>query len=290
MPFRDTILPLTSSRTLGQVTILAIAMGLYSLIPILKEYTSYRDLGDIPSDVHAALSLVLGCLLVFRTNAAYGRWWEARILWGSLINTSRNLSIKLTSLIPRSTADTGKMLGLIKVFPFQLMEHLRTPSPIDTRDTPTIASEADTNRSSVSHAPVKTVQMIYQWLGNMKRTKSVDGDELRIIDVELARLLDICGACERIARTPFVKSYRIFCRQCIALFLLSFPWGVGQDFGWWTPVLTIIVSYFMIGMEIVAEHVEDPFGLDEDDLDLEGMCKTIERSVDEIQYRFENNT
>ena len=65
----------------------------YALLPLLKEYSSYKDIGDTPSDLHAALSLVLGWLLVFRTNAAYARWWEARTLWGSLINCSRNLAI-----------------------------------------------------------------------------------------------------------------------------------------------------------------------------------------------------
>jgi putative membrane protein len=53
---------------------------------------------------------------------------------------------------------------------------------------------------------------------------------------------------------------------------------------WWTLPLTIVVSYFMVGMEVVAEHVEQPFGFDEDDLDLEGMSQTIANSVEEIFY------
>jgi putative membrane protein len=110
---------------------------------------------------------------------------------------------------------------------------------------------------------------------------------MRVIDYELAELMDICGACERIARTPVIRSYRIFARQCIALFLLTLPWGLVNEFKWITVPLTIILSYFMIGMEVVAEHVEEPFGLDEDDLDLEGMCVTIEKSV---QYVFADRT
>ena len=46
--------------------------------------------------------------------------------------------------------------------------------------------------------------------------------------------------------------------------------------------MTIIVSYFMIGLETVAEHVEEPFGYDEDDLDLDGICRAIESSVNEV--------
>ena len=82
-----------------------------------------------------------------------------------------------------------------------------------------------------------------------------------------------------------MRSYRVFSRQCILLFLLTFPWGIISDFGWWTIPLTTITAYFMIGMEVVAEHVEEPFGIDEDDLDLEGICNTIEHSVKEIFIR-----
>jgi putative membrane protein len=66
------------------------------------------------------------------------------------------------------------------------------------------------------------------------------------------------------------------------LVLLTLPWGVAHDFGWWTLPLTIMVSYFMIGLETVAEHVEEPFGYDDDDLDLDGICLAIETSVNEI--------
>lgn len=64
--------------------------------------------------------------------------------------------------------------------------------------------------------------------------------------------------------------------------VFTLPWGIAEDFKWWTIPLTMVISYFMIGMEIVAEHVEEPFGFDEDDLDLDGMCKTIEASVKEL--------
>ena len=94
--------------------------------------------------------------------------------------------------------------------------------------------------------------------------------------------MDICGGCERIHRTRIVGSYRTFARQCVLLFLLTLPWGIAHDFGWWTIPITIMSSYFMLGLEIVAEHVEEPFGLDEDDLDLDGMSIKIRQSIEEI--------
>jgi putative membrane protein len=160
---------------------------------------------------------------------------------------------------------------LLKEFPAALMNHLRCSS-----------SQAAATAAAPAHRPLQIAQQLYDWLAERKLSHKIDGDELRVIDVELAKLMEICGACERIAKTPMIGSYRVFARQCILLFLLTLPWGIANDFGWWTIPLTIITAYFMIGLEVVAEHVEEPFGLDEDDLDLESICLTIDKSIHEV--------
>ena len=98
MPVQDFIEPIRSSRTLARVFGLALLVGLYAVIPTLKEFSQFRDWGDTSSQYHAVLSLILGWLLVFRTNTAYSRWWEARTLWGALVNASRNAAVKFTTL------------------------------------------------------------------------------------------------------------------------------------------------------------------------------------------------
>ncbi len=233
----------------------------------------------MPSQIHAAMSLTLGWLLVFRTNSAYARWWEARTLWGVLVNSSRNLAIKLSSLRRLTESEVVFLKTSISGYSSALMRHLRIP-PIANAN-----ARADGGSSNDDHQPALIVQQLYAWVAMQKAAGSLDGDELRIIDVELAKFLEVCGGCERIARTPIVRSYRVFARQCILLFLLTLPWGIISDFGWWTIPLSTITAYFMIGMEVVAEHVEEPFGMDEDDLDLEGMCQTIDHSVREIFSR-----
>jgi putative membrane protein len=258
--------------TIGSV---ALAMGLYSLFPILKEYTNYADVGDTPSDLHAALSLVLGWLLVFRTNAAYARWWEARTLWGSLINCCRNLAIKIQEFFPDLSAEERRFLSRhLSEFPKALTYHLRKQK---------YSGPAFQGAIPV-HVPLAISQDVYRWINNQLVSQSMDRGLLRVFDCEASKLMEICGACERIAKTPMVRSYRVFARQCIFLFLLTLPWGLVQDFKLWTLPLTIVISYFMVGMEVVAEHVEEPFGFDEDDLDLEGMSATIANSVEEIFY------
>src|SRR5262249_10352450 len=77
-------------------------------------------------------------------------------------------------------------------------------------------------------------------------------------------------------------SYRWFIRQSIAIYLLTLPWGLVETFGWWTDPAVAMLAYFMVGVEMIAEQIEDPFGVSEDDLMLDDLCHTIERSVSEI--------
>jgi putative membrane protein len=276
MPFRDVIAPLVASKTLGYVAGLALAMGVYSLLAIGMEYTWLANVASVPSQVHAALSLVLGCLLVFRTNTAYNRWWEARTLWGTLVNTSRNTAIKLHHIARLSKDDLECARNILVAFPVALKHHLR--NEVDTQLPESVQHLAN----GAAHVPLALMNQLYEIVGSAKQSGTIDGNDLRVLDTELTRFLDVCGGCERIQRTRIVTSFRTFARQCILLILLTLPWGVAHDFGWWTLPLTIIVSYFMIGLETVAEHVEEPFGYDEDDLDLDGICLAIESSVNEI--------
>ncbi len=165
---------------------------------------------------------------------------------------------------------------LLIAFPVALRHHLRDESESHW--------DAEIRRLArgARHVPLALARQLYVVLNDAYRAEEIDGDQLRSIDLELLRLMDICGACERILKTRIVKSYRVFARQCVVVFLATLPWGVAHDFRIWTAPITIITAYFMLGLETVAEHVEEPFGYDEDDLDLDGLCRTIEASVDEV--------
>ena len=273
------IVPVLRGRTLRQVAVLAFIAGAYALLAVWKENSPFKGVADIPAELHTALTLVLGCLLVFRTNVAYNRWWEARTLWGALVNASRNLAAKLTSLVEIPTDQLESAINVIVAFAYGLRDHLRDETPYDLDQT--VAPEA----ANAEHVPAYLVNQLYAKLRSWKDEGRLDGDELRVVDRELARFLDICGGCERIRHTRLVRSYRAFARQCVVLFLLTLPWGLVDAFQWWTVPLTAITAYFMLGLEIVAEHVEEPFGRDEDDLALDQLCETIERTVREISRR-----
>jgi putative membrane protein len=274
---RQSVRDLVSSPTLSRVSMYAISVAVYAIIPAWFEaHNKLSMLSGVPSDIHAALTLVLGWLLVFRTNTSYGRWWEARTLWGSLVNTMRNLSLKLVNLIEVPKDDLSRLRKILSAFAPVLKDHLREGAHLD--DVEVLGELSEVPR----HVPSFLVSLIYTRLREWKNSGNIDGQHLIVIDEDLRKLLEIVGGCERIRNTRLARSYRAFARQCVFLYLATLPWGIVHNFGWWTVPLTAILSYFMLGLETVAEHTEEPFGMDEDDLDLEGMCRTIDASVTEI--------
>ncbi|WP_437223738.1 bestrophin family ion channel [Planctomicrobium sp. SH661] len=279
MTDKGIVKPIVHSRTLLHVAIYALLMGVYAAIPATKEVTHFASYGDLPAEVHAALTLVLGWLLVFRTNAAYSRWWEARTLWGQLVNVSRNIAIKLNSLGNIAPGELSEARRLLIGFPPILRDHLRREYNAS------LGENLVPDSSTLDHLPSELVQRLYVLLNRWRANGQINDFDLRLIDEDAVLLLSVCGGCERIRNTRIVRSYRVFARQCVFLFLATFPWGIANDFRWWTIPLTIITAYFMLGLETVAEHVEEPFGYDEDDLDLDGLCDAISRSVNQIFER-----
>jgi ion channel-forming bestrophin family protein len=272
----NVLTPLTTSRTLARVGLWALAVGAYSLLPVWKEDTRYDTVADLTPEIHAALTIVLGWLLVFRTNTAYARWWEARTMWGALVNSSRNLAAKLGRLADLPPEARERTRQIIIAYPIVLRDHLRGEQSLEQ------VRHLIGDHAEGVHVPSALVGRMYAELARCRTDGSIDDVELRIIDTELRTLLEICGGCERIRNTRIVRSYRVFAQQCIFLYLATLPWGIVDSFHWWTVPLTVISSYFMLGMETVAEHIEEPFGLDEDDLNLDVLCETIERTVEQI--------
>ena len=214
-------------------------------------------------------SLILGLLIVFRTNSAYERWWEGRKLWGQLVNESRNLAIKVKKYATASMQEKIHMGQLVISFAYALMRHLRDTNPSENSFDP--------------HQPVMVAETIYDKIQEWYKEGKLDGFTLGQLDQHARAFNDICGSCERIKSTPLAVSYRAFIRQGIALNLLAVPWYSASALPfWWSLPLIIVTSYFLIGLELIAEDIEDPFGNDGDDLPIESICGKISHTVNQI--------
>ncbi|MBX9689391.1 MAG: hypothetical protein K2X27_21960 [Candidatus Obscuribacterales bacterium] len=222
-------------------------------------------------------SVVLGILLVFRTNTAYERWAEGRRLWGQLVNDSRNLAFKTRAFLAVPEIEKMQLGQLIISFAYALKHHLRNTTPSEP-----LPGLGKIN-PDVKNLPVHVAGKIFDIFQKWKDAGYVDTLILLQLDYHLRAFMDICGACERIKNSPIAVSYRAFMRQGIILNLLLIPWILNSEFPiiWALPII-LIGTYFLIGLELIAEDIEDPFGSDGDDLPLDTICGGIRSTITDI--------
>ncbi len=220
-------------------------------------------------------TLLLGLLLSFRNQAAYARWWEARGLWGKLTNDCRNLAAKCAAFVPADVLAHSRIADILIGFPEALNRRLRNES-FRLQDLPAFEHE----RANPPHLPLDLAQRLFAVIAGWKRDGHVDQGELWILDVHARGLLDVCGGCEKIRHTPLSPSYRVLLRAGLFLNVLAAPWLIVPEDGAWSLPVVLLVCFFLFGLELIDTIVEEPFGRDRDDLDLDRYCRTIREGVE----------
>jgi putative membrane protein len=221
------------------------------------------------SGLHALLGFVISMLLVFRTNTAYERWWEGRKAWGSLVNNSRNLALKLNAFAGSEHREAKARIGyLIGAYAAVLKEHLRGRK----------VEEFDAG----IHQPNFIAGELIRECNALYRNGAITGDQLIVINNELASFTDVCGICERIKKTPIPYSYSMFLKKFMFAYILTMPFSFIKDFGYLIIPAVTFVFYVLASLEIIAEEIEDPFGVDANDLPTDEIAVTIQQNVSEV--------
>lgn len=229
--------------------------------------------------MHSILGFVLSMLLVFRTNSAYDRWWEGRKIWGSVVNNSRNLSLKLSVLITNES-DRREFKNLIVNYIYSAKNHLRDQY-VQEEFVPTENISLSTF-ADAKHKPNLIAKSLYAKINSLHQNKTIGAEHLLILNNELSSFTDNIGACERIKNTPIPYSYNIFLKKMIFLYIMSLPFFFASEFGYTTMIITIIVLYVFASIELIAEEIEDPFGQDDNDLPLDDICGRIKNNLNDI--------
>ena len=275
------IFRLHKADTVRQLTPMMISISLYVAIVAFLEIEVFK-LGENShlkniTVMHGMLGFVISLLLVFRTNTAYDRWWEGRRLLGSLVNNSRNLAMKLNSLLPEEDTENRKFYRLIIIeYAFAVKRHLRGNQQ---------NSEIFTSIYAVSdklHKPNYLANLLFKRINELYVNKIISGEQLLFLNNEISSLTDICGACERIKTTPIPYSYSVFIKKFIFFYVMTLPFGYVFTLGFLTIPVVVFVFYVLASLEIIAEEIEDPFGIDANDLPVTQICKNIQKHVSEL--------
>ncbi|AEI48186.1 bestrophin family protein [Runella slithyformis] len=230
--------------------------------------------------VHSLVGFVLSMLLVFRTNTAYDRWWEGRRLWGSFVNNSRNLALKLNAFLPKDNPARETLRILITNYIFAAKEHLR--SGVHPKKLIPLGQYDADFYSNKKHIPNNIMGAIYQEINNLHTQRIISGDRLILLNYELQSFSDNLGGCERIKRTPIPYAYSLFLKKVIFLYVFTMPIGFVIEFKYWAIPIVAIIFYVFASIEVIAEEIEDPFGTDANDLPTDSIYETIKENLEEI--------
>jgi putative membrane protein len=226
--------------------------------------------------MHGMLGFVISLLLVFRTNTAYDRWWEGRKLWGSLVNNSRNFSIKLCAILEDEN-DKKFFRKIIPSYANVLQKHLKNE---DTAKQ--LFDDLDLEIDHHKHKPNQVAMLMFQKINELYVAKKITGDQLIILNAEIQSFTEVCGACERIKNTPIPYSYSAFIKKFIFFYVMTLPFGYSFSLGYYVAPVVVFIFYVLASLELIAEEIEDPFGGDVNDLPTKKISENIKKHVEEI--------
>lgn len=242
-----------------------------------------REQWDNLSMVYSMLGFVISLLFVFRTNTAYDRWWEGRKAWGKLVNISRSLAQKLVSA-GISEHDRQDFSALIPSFSFSLKNHLRMAYISDEMEESRVLPLSQINPSK--HVPNQVAAAIHNRVNALYAEGKISDMHHLSMQTELNALYDVLGVCERIKNTPIPFSYSSFLKKFIFFYTMFFPFVFLKPMGYFLIPALVFVFYVLASLELLAEEIEDPFGMDANDLPTDKISANIRVSVKEIFANF----
>ena len=230
-------------------------------------------------------SIVLGLLLVFRTNTAYDRFWEGRKAWGTLINNVRNLARQIWVAIeekdPQDIELKKSALRLLPAFAVAMKLHLRQ-EPINPELEPLMSPAQYQKLKSMNNPPLEIAFWIEDYLHEQYERNCLDVYQLTSMKDLINSMIDVLGGCERILKTPIPLAYAIHLKQLLLLYCLALPFQMVNDLAWGTGPVVALISFTLFGIEEIGIEIENPFQHDTNDLPLDSICATMQRNIGDL--------
>ena len=234
----------------------------------------------VPDVTLSLLGAALGILLGFRTNSAYDRWWEARKLWGLLVNSSRSLarqavSFTQTGASPNAAAVARELVYCQIAFTHALRCALRKQQPWDDIEALFDAATLEQLRKE-RNIPAAILQRMGILSAQAASGGVINEWRLQRLDATFTDLSNIQGGCERIKNTPLPRQYDFYPELFVKVYCFILPLVLVSELELWTPVATAIVSFVLLVLNRIGKNLEDPFENTVYDTPMTTLSRTIE--------------
>jgi putative membrane protein len=270
LAFRGTVLP----HVLGRVGILtAFSLGLC----LLNDYLLVRMGIGVPAlDQlgHSVLGLAISLIIVFRTNTSHSRFWEARTLWGTLVNNARSL-VRMGAVF---AGPADELARLVTAYVLAIKQNLRNDRDL-SEVRPLVTGSLYDELQKAGNPPTVLARALSEWVRRRQREGRLDSVAAMAADRVITDLVAAQGGCERIQRTPLPFVYASLIKLLILVYLITLPFVLVAKMDFAAPLVVAVVALAMLGIEEAGVEIEDPFGRGPNHLALDQICAVIARDA-----------
>lgn len=237
---------------------------------------------SLPSLPLSMIGGAISVFLAFRNNSAYDRWWEARALWGSLVNTARTFSRQALTMIDDAkdgAEDEGSsrrtLVELQIGYVHALRCHLRRQNPFPELEG-SLHPDLVRYLRAQRNVPAGILFVMGRMLRKMFNEGRLDSYRFTAIDRSLTDLCNVQGACERIKNTPMPRQYEFFPRVLVGMFCVLLPFGLVEGMQMLTPLASTLISFIFVSLETIGGEIESPFENTIHDMPMSTLTRSIE--------------
>lgn len=260
----------------GTLTAILAVTSYAALVFYLYQYHNWHFL-VFPISIITILGTALSLLLGFRTNSAYDRWWEARQIWGAIVNDSRTLVRQCIGFVNAPDKDVfiQNMAYLQIAWCYALKNTLRQQPVLVHADAYLTQDELEYVQAQ-SNAPNAILALMQLRAADAYERGEIDSILYQSLDTTFSKLCDAMGKCERIKNTVFPTQYSFFVHLTIFAFTIILPMGLIDSMGRVAIPITFVISFLFFYIENIAYVMQNPFENVPNDTPMSSICRTIE--------------
>lgn len=267
---------------LNKVKVPLLYVVIVSVIVQVLTTKFYDLLPEMPLTIPAFIGTAISILLSFKLNQSYDRWWEARKVWGAIVNDSRSFVIQLQTLVNAGNDERIKKMAYRQIaWCYSLGQSLRGLSPVENLDGLLTSDDLEAMRAH-NNKPLALLQLHGRDLKALKDDRQTDPYSHVQLDSTLVRLCDSQGKAERIKGTVFPVTYRLFLHGIIYLFVITLSIALKDiDVYFEFPLLILLSAAFFL-LERSANHMQDPFENRPTDTPVTAIARNIEINIRQL--------
>ncbi len=252
----------------------------FILIAVVIEQTLHLHF-KLPIAIPAFLGTSISLVLAFKLNQSYDRWWEARKIWGEIVNDSRSLVVQLKNFSTNNDA-IKRIAQRQMAWCFILSNDLRN-KPFDSKLSKFFNKVEYDTLLQKKHKALHIIDLITADIQQLNINESINQFQHMQLNTTVQNLCASMGKSERIKNTVFPKTYRLFLKLFIYLFISTLIISLSVHINWvFEAVLVILIVTPFLLLEKTALAIQDPFENKPTDTPTTAISKTIEENISEL--------